>query len=160
MSDAIEEQLQGKTLYVVSDLHMGDGTAKDNFAEHRQRFEAFLDEVVEQDDDGRLILAGDVFEFWQSPHGDIVRTYLDLLKRLVQRRAVFIVGNHDIDLLGFVGLPVESALIDHLVADLVVDRGGKESLRASNVSAVASRMTELSVGTGGIALAAGGRRAV
>ena len=59
MSDGIEEQVQGETLYVVSDLHMGDGTAKDNFAEHRQRFEVFLDEVVEKDDDGRLILAGD-----------------------------------------------------------------------------------------------------
>ena len=84
MSDGIEQQLRGKTLCMVSDLHTRHmpGPAKDSFAEHRQRFERFLHEVVEQDDDGRLILAGGVFEFWRSPHGGIVGTYLDLMKRL------------------------------------------------------------------------------
>ena len=69
MSDGIEQQCRGKTFCLVNDLHTGDGTAKDNFAECRQRFERFLDELAEHDNDARLVLAGDVFEFWRSPHG-------------------------------------------------------------------------------------------
>ena len=113
-------------LYVVSDLHMGDGTDKDNFARYRQRFENFLAEVVEQDPNGCLVLAGDVFEFWQSMHGDVVSTYLPLLKGLVIRGSVFLVGNHDIDLRGFVNLPLQVPFIDMLTTEVIVNRGSRE----------------------------------
>ncbi len=126
MTNWLEHRVDGKTLYVVSDLHMGDGTRKDNFAEYCQRFEQFLGEVVEKDPNSCLVLAGDVFEFWQSPHGDIVRAHLELLKRLVRSRSVFLVGNHDIDLEGFVGLPVSFPLIECLATELGIDRGGRE----------------------------------
>ena len=125
MTGRLEQHLNGRTLYVVSDLHMGDGSAKDNFAEYRGRFEDFLGRVVERDPNGCLVLAGDVFEFWQSMHGQVVRTYLDLLRRLVQNRSVFIVGNHDIDLLGFVGLTVDSPLIVLLTDRVLLERGGR-----------------------------------
>ena len=120
------QDLEGKTLYVVSDLHMGDGSDKDNFARYRQRFENFLAEVVEQDPNGCLVLAGDVFEFWQSMHGDVVSTYLPLLKGLVIRGSVFLVGNHDIDLRGFVNLPLQVPFIDMLTTEVIVNRGSRE----------------------------------
>ncbi len=125
MSKTLSSYVEGKTLYVVSDLHMGDGTAKDNFTEHRTRFEEFLSGVVEQDSDGCLVLAGDVFEFWQSSHGSIAKMYFDLLRRLVERKSAFIVGNHDIDLFGFIGLPVDSPLIGCLAMEVVLKRGDR-----------------------------------
>ena len=125
MPNTVSQYVEGKTLYIVSDLHMGDGTAKDNFKEYRPRFEDFLAGVVEQDPNGCLVLAGDVFEFWQSSHGSIAKIYFDLLKRLVERKSVFIVGNHDIDLFGFIGLPVDSPLIGCLAMEVVLERGDK-----------------------------------
>ncbi len=125
MTNWLDQHIDGKTLYVVSDLHMGDGTAKDNFTEYSSRFEDFLSAVVEQDSDGCLVLAGDVFEFWQSAHGSIAKTYFELLKRLVERRSVFLVGNHDIDLSGFIGLPLDSPLIGCLAMEVFVERGNR-----------------------------------
>ncbi|MBS3734744.1 MAG: UDP-2,3-diacylglucosamine diphosphatase [Phycisphaerae bacterium] len=109
-------------VYVVSDLHLGDGTAKDNFLPYRRRFERFLDGIAP---DAQLVLAGDVFEFWQCQHGAIVREYLPLLRRLVDMDAIFIVGNHDIDLLGFVDLPLGDRLTALLCEDLPLERGGR-----------------------------------
>ncbi len=126
MAESLKQHVEGKTLYVVSDLHMGDGSDKDNFARYRQRFENFLAEVVEQDPNGCLVLAGDVFEFWQSMHGDVVRTYLPLLQRLARRRSVFLVGNHDIDLRGFVNLPLQIPFLDMLTTEVIVTRDGSE----------------------------------
>jgi len=153
-----------KTLYVVSDLHMGDGSQKDNFAEYRGRFEDFLRTVVDKDPSARLILAGDVFEFWQSEHGDIVKCYLDLLRDLFRREPVFIVGNHDIDLFGFIGLKLDLSLVRLLVKDLTIERGSsririchgyefdrfndpKKALILGRISAILAGWVEEKVGT-------------
>ena len=47
-----------KTIYVVSDLHMGDGGPRDNFAfdNKAQQFSLFLDFVASQG--GRLFVLG------------------------------------------------------------------------------------------------------
>ncbi len=118
------DKIKDKNLYIVSDLHMGDGSNKDNFKPYQADFEKFLD-YVEKDEDYCLILAGDVFEFWQSQHGDIIRTYYDLIKRLISMNTVFIVGNHDIDLVGFIGLEMGSKFFELLSGGLVVSRNGK-----------------------------------
>ncbi len=125
MNDWLQARTAGCTLYVVSDLHLGDGSAMDNFFPHLQRFEAFLSEVVEKDPSSCLVLAGDVFEFWQSQHGEVVRRYMELLHRLVSHGSIFIIGNHDVDLLGLVDLPVEFPLLRCLTERLTLDRGGR-----------------------------------
>ena len=61
--------------YIVSDLHMGDGSASDNFAPIKSRFEEFLD-MVEKDEGYKLVLAGDIFEIWQSRMGEIGRAHV------------------------------------------------------------------------------------
>lgn len=118
------DRIKDKNLYVISDLHMGDGSNKDNFKEYLPEFEKFLD-YVEKDPDYCLIIAGDVFEFWQSQHGDIIKTYYDLLNRMTRMNSVFVIGNHDIDLIGFIGLEMGCKFFELLSGGLVVSRNGK-----------------------------------
>lgn len=160
----LNQLIEGKTLYIVSDLHMGDRSPKDNFREYIGRFESFLDDVVDADHNGQLILAGDTFEFWQCQHGTITRAYLVLLKRLVAMKSIFIVGNHDIDLLGFVGLDINSPFIDLLTDQFHLARNGKNILIChghefdkfndparwlfiGRIAAIAAGRAEMAVGT-------------
>jgi len=93
-----------RPIYVVSDLHLGDGGPRDNFAYmsngHREdEFIAFLNFVEEQN--GRLIIAGDLFELWQSNVSRVLTLRERLLDRLAAMEAIYILGNHDADLLYF-----------------------------------------------------------
>ena len=81
-------------LFFASDLHLGDGSAADDFAEgsHRAAFEWFLERKVEPDG-GDLILLGDVFELWQAKLKDIRDHQAPLFWRLHNYRLIR--GNHD-----------------------------------------------------------------
>ena len=107
--------------YIVSDLHMGDGSDTDNFAPYKQRFLNFLDKV--QDEKAKLIIAGDAFEFWEACHGDVVKANFDLIARLLKMDATFVVGNHDVDLMGFIGMPLGCA--NNLVAGVDLEFNGR-----------------------------------
>jgi len=91
------------SIFVISDLHMGDGGARDNFAvgDRERQLSLFLDYVAKEQ--GELVVLGDLFEFWQmNPSGTITK-HLPLLDRLAKMKAVYVVGNHDADLVHFVG---------------------------------------------------------
>ena len=156
-------KINNKNLYIVSDLHMGDWTDKDNFKDFRPEFERFLD-YVERDPDYCLILNGDVFELWQSSIGDILRNYFDLLNRIVNMNSIFIVGNHDIDLQSLIGLNLKNNFIDSLSSCLIVERNGKhirimhghefdkfndpkKSMLLGKISALAAGWIEMQIGT-------------
>jgi UDP-2,3-diacylglucosamine pyrophosphatase LpxH len=55
-----------KDIFVVSDLHIGDGGPRDNFSvdSKAQKFDCFLDYV--EDCGADLFVLGDLFEFWQA----------------------------------------------------------------------------------------------
>lgn len=91
------------SLYAISDLHMGDGGPRDNFAygTHEKELLAFLDMV--EADNGRLVICGDLFELWQSNISKVLTKRLDLLDRLARMNAIYILGNHDSDLNYFIG---------------------------------------------------------
>lgn len=93
----------GKTLFVVSDLHMGDGGPRDNFAVDNKaaQFSRFLDFVEEQK--GELIILGDLFEFWQANIGRVLIKRMDFLDRFARMEASFVVGNHDADFEDLIG---------------------------------------------------------
>lgn len=97
-----------KNIYVVSDIHIGDKSPSDNFEPVRDRFLAFL-EYVNADPNGVLILNGDTFEFWQSSLADVIYNNYDLLLRFIESKAIFMVGNHDCDLLPLSKIPNRSA---------------------------------------------------
>lgn len=93
-------------IYCVSDLHLGDGGPRDNFAHmnSRQRateFDSFLDFVEEHK--GQLLILGDLFELWQSNMSKVLTARMALLDRLAAMGAIYVLGNHDADLLYFMG---------------------------------------------------------
>lgn len=93
-----------RPIFVVSDLHLGDRGPRDNFTymsngTRHNEFLAFLDMVEEKN--GRLIIAGDLFELWQSNMSLVLTSWDQLLHRLAGLRAIYILGNHDADLLHF-----------------------------------------------------------
>ncbi len=108
-----------KPVFIISDLHIGDGGPRDNFgcpgSERPDRLTAFLDHVEAAG--GELIILGDLLEFWQAPVGDVIAHNRELLDRLGRMGAVYILGNHDSDLAGFVG----TGLLRHDFFDAMLD---------------------------------------
>ena len=92
----------GRPIFVISDLHIGDGGPRDNFAlgGRRKQLFGFLDHVAAKN--GELIIAGDLFEFWQSSFSKVIVSNLPLLDRLAELHPAYILGNHDADLNAFV----------------------------------------------------------
>jgi len=84
--------------YCISDLHMGDGGPRDNFAygTHEKELSSFLD-MVEQSG-SRLVICGDLFELWQSNISKVLTKRVRLLDRLDRMKAIYVLGNHDADL--------------------------------------------------------------
>jgi len=85
-------------VFAISDLHLGDCGPRDNFAygERVRDFTAFLDMV--EDNHGRLVICGDLFELWQSNMSKVLTARPALLARLANMDAVYVLGNHDADL--------------------------------------------------------------
>ena len=54
-----------RDIFVISDLHLGDGGARDNFEAGKKTAElrAFIDHVGAEG--GELFILGDLFELWQ-----------------------------------------------------------------------------------------------
>ncbi len=108
-------------IFVISDLHIGDGGPRDNFgyagSDHPQQLMTFLDYVEREN--GELIILGDLFEFWQMNISKTIVNNMDLIERLGHMKAKYVVGNHDIDLLGFVGKKV---LVPQLFDNLCTER--------------------------------------
>lgn len=97
-TDPIVEIAESAPLYVISDLHFGDGGFRDNFAygSHARELSSFLDMV--EANRGRLVICGDLFELWQSNISKVLTRSVGLLNRLARMRAIYVLGNHDADL--------------------------------------------------------------
>jgi UDP-2,3-diacylglucosamine pyrophosphatase LpxH len=86
--------------YCVSDLHLSDRGPRDNFAARGEdRFLRFLDFVDSKN--GRLLILGDLFDWWTTNLSRSVNAYRSLLERL--SKAQWVVGNHDGALTRFIG---------------------------------------------------------
>ena len=110
--------------FIVSDLHLCDGGPRDRFAygDRPQQFGRFLDFIGDQA--GRLIIAGDLFDLWQCNLSRCIEHYLPLLDRLAAMGAVYILGNHDVDLLHFVGKHfLNHPLFDSMTTPFVLNNG-------------------------------------
>lgn len=92
-------------LFAISDLHLGDGGPRDNFTPDKEaELNRFLD-FVELQRDPKLVICGDLFELWQANISRVLMHRLGLLDRLARLGAIYVLGNHDIDLKYFVGQP-------------------------------------------------------
>ncbi len=86
---------------IVSDLHLGDGSASDAFMGKDALLMEVLDEVAREN--GLLVINGDAIDLLQAhdmtpvlkAHGPLLRAIADLATRA---RVIYITGNHDHDL--------------------------------------------------------------
>ena len=103
------EMIMDRPIFVVSDLHAGDRGPRDNFAVacREAEFSRFL--TFARSAMAKLVLAGDVLDFWQANLSAVIVRRRDLLDRLARLEAVYLLGNHDADLLQF----AESHWINH-----------------------------------------------
>ena len=93
-----------KDIFVISDIHIGDGGPRDNFgyagSDRPEQFDLFLEYVSKQN--GELIILGDLLEFWQANFSRVLTNNISLIERLGQMEPTYVIGNHDIDLVGFI----------------------------------------------------------
>jgi UDP-2,3-diacylglucosamine pyrophosphatase LpxH len=92
-----------RQIVIISDLHMGDGGPRDNFAfdQKEAQLDGFLDYVEQMD--AELFILGDMFDFWQSNIGRVLIRQMRYLDRLARMKAVYVVGNHDADFESLIG---------------------------------------------------------
>ncbi|AUX43213.1 hypothetical protein SOCE26_046570 [Sorangium cellulosum] len=92
-----------RDIFVISDLHIGDGGVRDNFETGKKtpQLRAFLDHVGSEG--GELFVLGDLFELWQMNLSLLLVKRRALLDQLAALRLVYVPGNHDVDLAHFTG---------------------------------------------------------
>ena len=119
-------------VFIVSDLHMGDKGPRDNFAhmsdgKREWEFNRFLDHVESQK--GQLVILGDLFELWQGNVSRVVTCRPKLIDRLHRMKAIYVIGNHDIDLRYFrKGFALRHPFFHNIRKQLIVRRGGRAFL--------------------------------
>lgn len=97
----VETLAEGKTIWFVSDLHLGDGTPSDAFFGKDRHLIALVETVEEND--GILVVGGDAVDFHQAwSFTRILRAHQELLSAMSRLgragRLYYVVGNHDYDL--------------------------------------------------------------
>ena len=92
-------------IFVISDLHLGDGGPRDNFelGGRTKQLHAFIDHVGGEG--GELFVLGDLFELWQVNLSGLIVKRHDLITHLLAVPLVYVPGNHDVDLVHFIGAP-------------------------------------------------------
>jgi UDP-2,3-diacylglucosamine pyrophosphatase LpxH len=90
-----------RSIFVISDLHIGDGSVKDSFRYGKKHtlLQSFLDYVDKED--GELIIIGDLLELWGHRLEAVIRKQGQLLDRLAEMGAVFVPGNHDSEIMSW-----------------------------------------------------------
>ncbi|AUX32724.1 hypothetical protein SOCE836_048710 [Sorangium cellulosum] len=115
-----------RDIFVISDLHLGDGGVRDNFdiGKKTPQLRAFLDHVGSEG--GELFILGDLFELWQMNLSLLLVKRRSLLDQLATLRLTYVPGNHDIDLAHFIDTDfLHHPFFDHMRAPFVRELGGK-----------------------------------
>lgn len=114
----------GKFRRYVSDLHIGDKSRKDDFQNsHGDKESRFLDFMKDTfDNDGSLVLLGDIVEVMQTSIFDILDKYQDMFRYMAQAywdgMVLVIHGNHDddISILNVLGINIPTTYAyDHTI---------------------------------------------
>ncbi len=92
---------RSRPIWIVSDLHLGNGSRSDSFMGKDRVLHALLDEV--RSSGGRLVINGDAIDFLQAgdfarvihAHGGLLRAFAELA---ATNGVSYLVGNHDHDL--------------------------------------------------------------
>ncbi len=103
-----DKDLAGKLTICIPDMHLLEKGPTDDFwdrkPENEERFLSLLDFLLkirkEEGDDLEIVQIGDIFDLWQAKGNTnlIVEAYVDVIGLLEKANALYVVGNHDIDL--------------------------------------------------------------
>jgi UDP-2,3-diacylglucosamine pyrophosphatase LpxH/uncharacterized membrane protein HdeD (DUF308 family) len=118
--------MNGRDIFVISDLHLGDGGVRDNFEAGGKTPElrSFLDYVGSEG--GELFVLGDLFELWQVSMSRLFVKRRELLDQLALLDLVYVPGNHDIDLAHFLDTDfLAHPFFRHMRAPFSRELGGK-----------------------------------
>lgn len=80
-------------LFFISDLHIGDGSGRDDFYDNHKAFTDFLRYV--QRENGRIYCGGDIFELVQCKWNKITSLYSWTTETLLDLTDGYVLGNHD-----------------------------------------------------------------
>ena len=89
-------KLQGhQNIFVVSDLHLGDGSSFDPICKS-DRYVQLLHLLDYMDrENGQLVILGDLLELWRFSLSSVMNQWHGLLDRFDQMNAIYVLGNHD-----------------------------------------------------------------
>lgn len=116
----------GRDIFVISDLHLGDGGLRDKFESgHKTRqLHAFLDHVGAEG--GELFILGDLFELWQMNLSLLLVKRRELLDHFASLDVAYVPGNHDVDLAHFAGTDfIHHPFFQRMRKPFVREVGGK-----------------------------------
>lgn len=87
--------LDNRRLFIISDLHIGDGSSRDNLMKDDKLalLHRFLDEV--ETGNGVLLILGDFLELWRYSWVAVLEQWSGLFDRLAGMEVVYVPGNHD-----------------------------------------------------------------
>ena len=93
--EKIVSRWSGRDIFVLSDLHIGNGAAKDNLLKCDRQLLLYrlLDKIDRTD--GRLVILGDLFELLRYPPEAVFERWTKLLDRLAAMDVMYVPGNHD-----------------------------------------------------------------
>jgi uncharacterized membrane protein HdeD (DUF308 family)/UDP-2,3-diacylglucosamine pyrophosphatase LpxH len=115
-----------RDIFVISDLHLGDGGVRDKFEAGGKtlEFRSFLDHVGAEG--GELYILGDLFELWQMNLSLLLVKRREILDHLAALRLVYVPGNHDVDLVHFIGTGfLDHPFFAHMRAPFTLELGGR-----------------------------------
>jgi UDP-2,3-diacylglucosamine pyrophosphatase LpxH len=103
------------TIFAISDLHLCDRGARDNFnARGEDRFLRFLDYVDHER--GTLLVLGDLLDCWQCNFSASIMSYQKLLRAICCVPSRWVIGNHDGLLAEFLGTNIQ--LVNAFLPDM------------------------------------------
>ena len=82
-------------ILIIADLHLGDGSAADDFSNNDKKFIQWIKSY----NPDKVYLNGDIFELWQFKSQAIRNAHFLLWKYLHGRKFIHIRGNHDMQLI-------------------------------------------------------------
>lgn len=116
----------GRDIFVISDLHLGDGGLRDKFgsADKTRQLHAFLDHVGAEG--GELFILGDLFELWQMNLSSLLVKRRELLDHFASLDVAYVPGNHDVDLAHFAGTDfIQHPFFQRMRKPFIREVGGK-----------------------------------
>jgi len=107
---------------VVSDVHIG--------YEHSDTvaFEKFVDDLLKQQPD-KVILLGDIFDFWRRADADLLIEYESLVEKLLKLPLVYVHGNHDYSMLKLSKRFPEKPVFEVKTSEIVENKNSRFVLR-------------------------------